>query len=368
MYKRVHFKYLLLALLNLIGLHYLFSFYFSGRRLIHSPEMVDISTDNTARVQPALTETIVSNKRRARAALVVLARNTDVYEMRKSMQQMEDMFNRDYAYPWVFLNEEDFSDDFKEMTSAMTNAPTYYGKISQEYWSIPPWIDQEKARLAREEMARNKVIYGGSLPYRHMCRFESGFFYRHPLLQDFDYYWRVEPGVEYFCPVDYDPFLFMQDNGKKYGFVITLHEVVETVPTLWETTKRFMKEYPHLIAKNNSLEFASDDNGKTWNLCHFWSNFEIGDLRLWRSEAYTKYFEYLDKEGGFFYERWGDASVHTLAALMFLNKDEIHFFNGMGYCPSTRKLTINCHCNPFHSVDLYGITCNPRWKNITGMS
>lgn len=33
-----------------------------------------------------------------------------------------------------------------------------------------------------------------------------------------------------------------------------------------------------------------------------WSNFEIADLDLWRGEAYTKFFEFLDKKGGFYYE------------------------------------------------------------------
>ncbi len=33
-----------------------------------------------------------------------------------------------------------------------------------------------------------------------------------------------------------------------------------------------------------------------------WSNFEIGDLDFWRGEAYSKYFEYLESKGGFYYE------------------------------------------------------------------
>ena len=33
-----------------------------------------------------------------------------------------------------------------------------------------------------------------------------------------------------------------------------------------------------------------------------WSNFEIGDLDFWRGEAYTKFVEFLDKKGGFYYE------------------------------------------------------------------
>lgn len=30
-------------------------------------------------------------------------------------------------------------------------------------------------------------------------------------------YRRVEPSVEFYCDLDYDPFLFMQENNKKYG-------------------------------------------------------------------------------------------------------------------------------------------------------
>jgi alpha 1,2-mannosyltransferase len=62
-----------------------------------------------------------------------------------------------------------------------------------------------------------------------------------------------------------------------------------------------------------------------------WSNFEIGDLDFWRGEAYTKYFEHLDQQGGFYYERWGDAPVHSLGASLFARKDQIHFFNEIGY-------------------------------------
>ena len=33
-----------------------------------------------------------------------------------------------------------------------------------------------------------------------------------------------------------------------------------------------------------------------------WSNFEIGNLDLWRGEAYSKFFDFLDSKGGFYYE------------------------------------------------------------------
>jgi alpha 1,2-mannosyltransferase len=54
-------------------------------------------------------------------------------------------------------------------------------------------------------------------------RFQSGFFFRHPLLDQYDYYWRVEPDVDYYCDIDYDVFKFMRDNNKKYG---TIHRLI----------------------------------------------------------------------------------------------------------------------------------------------
>ena len=67
------------------------------------------------------------------------------------------------------------------------------------------------------------------------------------------------------------------------------------------------------------MDFISDDGGDEYNLsmCKSFShcltfligmrhtvynNFEIGDMDFWRGEAYTAFFEYLDRTGGFYYE------------------------------------------------------------------
>lgn len=88
------------------------------------------------------------------------------------------------------------------------------------------------------------------------------------------------------------------------GWTLSLHEYQQTIPTLWDTVRSFMHDYQLLIPKNNLLNFVSDDGGRTYNMCHFWSNFEIGSLDFFRSATYLRFFEYLDRKGGFFYERW----------------------------------------------------------------
>jgi alpha 1,2-mannosyltransferase len=310
--------------------------------------------------------------RKANAAIVMLARNTDLKGIIASMKQMEDRFNKKFHYPYVFLNEEPFSDQFKARITELTDSNVQFGLIPRDHWYQPDWIDETKATAAREDMVKNQVIYGGSVPYRNMCRFNSGFFYRHELLKPFKYYWRVEPDVRFYCDLDYDPFLIMQDQHKVYGFTVSLYEYEATIPTLWNTVKEFIHEYPDLVSPENAMAFLSDDGGETYNRCHFWSNFEIGDLDLWRGEAYTKFFDFLDKKGGFYYERWGDAPVHSIGAALFAKKEQIHFFNDIGYrhepfqhCPQgDAHRRGKCWCDPTENFDYEWYSCLNRYDKM----
>ncbi|VUC33367.1 unnamed protein product [Clonostachys rosea] len=313
---------------------------------------------------------------RMNATFVTLARNTDVWDIADSIRQVEDRFNRRFNYDWVFLNDQPFDETFKKVTTSLVSGTTHYGLIPVEHWSFPDWIDQEKAKKVREDMKERKIIYGDSVSYRHMCRFESGFFFRHELMLNYEWYWRVEPSVKLFCDVHYDPFRVMAEEKKKYSFVLSLYEYHETIPTLWESTKKFMKNHPEHIAKDNSMAFLSDDKGENYNRCHFWSNFEVGNLEWLRSKAYIDFFESLDQDGGFFYERWGDAPVHSIAAGLLLDKSEIKFFNDIGYwhvpfthCPTGEqtRLDLRCHCNPKDNFDWKGYSCTSRYYELNGL-
>ncbi|KAJ1948827.1 hypothetical protein FBU59_001418 [Linderina macrospora] len=251
----------------------------------------------------------------------------------------------------------------------MTKANTTYGVIPHEHWSYPQWINQTYAKECREKMHAEGVFYALSESYRHMCRFNSGFFFRHPLLDNLDYYWRIEPDVEYSCDIPYDPFLYMHRNNIKYGYTIALHEYSETIRTLWSTVKQFINQNPHFVRHTAGYRWLSDDGGETYNGCHFWSNFEIGSLNFFRSKEYLEYFDFLDKAGGFFYERWGDAPVHAIAAALMLKKEEVHFFEDIGYyhnpwmnCPQAPEARMRCHCDPEKSaVHHYWASCTKDW-------
>jgi len=43
--------------------------------------------------------------------------------------------------------------------------------------------------------------------------------------------------------------------------------------------------------------------GESYNMCHFWSNFEIARLDFFRSKEYNEFFDMMDRSGGFWMER-----------------------------------------------------------------
>ncbi|ODV62844.1 glycosyltransferase family 15 protein [Ascoidea rubescens DSM 1968] len=313
---------------------------------------------------------------KANATFVTLARNSDVWGMVKSIRSVEDRFNRKFHYDWVFLNDEEFSEEFIDATTAVCSGKTKYGVIPVEQWSFPSFINTEKVDKNRARLKKLGIIYGDSISYRHMCRYESGFFWRHPLVNEYEWYWRVEPDISFHCDINYDLFKYMEINNQTYGFAISLKEFHKTIPSLWKHTKLFLKKNPDYLHQNNLMDFLSEDNGHTYNLCHFWSNFEIGNLNFFRSQKYREYFDHLDKTGGFFYERWGDAPIHSMAVSLFEDKEKIHFFDDIGYthdiftsCPISKKFRKDnhCACNPNDDFAWRSYSCTGRYFDVKGL-
>ena len=215
--------------------------------------------------------------------------------------------------------------------------------IPAEDWAVPHWINSDLFDESANILEEQDVQYGHLVSYHQMCRWNSGMFYKHPALANTRYYWRVEPKVHFFCDVDYDVFRWMQDHNKTYGFTINLYDAPQSIPTLYTSTKEFMAQHPEYLHENNARDWVEDskrrpehnEKANGYSTCHFWSNFEVADMEFWRSKPYEDYFEYLDRAGGFFYERWGDAPVHSIALGLFEDKSKIHWyvfraFDGLG--------------------------------------
>lgn len=179
----------------------------------------------------------------------------------------------------------------------------------------------------------------------------------------------------------------MIEQKKTYGFTIAIKELRETVPNIFRYASAYMRnnnvtskglwemfleprrkkpevitDLPDEVAQadpgHGALPEIHPDEmeGDNYNMCHFWSNFEIARLSWFRSKEYQDFFETMDRSGGFWMERvsrsisqprahpltnsqWGDAPIHSLAAGALLGPEDVHYFRDIGY----RHTTIQ-HC------------------------
>ncbi|OMJ24065.1 O-glycoside alpha-1,2-mannosyltransferase omh1 [Smittium culicis] len=283
----------------------------------------------------------------------------------------------------------------------MTKAPIYFGVIPKYMWEMPDFIDLNKFKENIDEN-KNMYVHGNSTSFRIMSRFFSKFIHKHPLLRNLEYYWRIQAGVDYLCEIDYDPFEMLKSKNIKYSWIITPQEYKLTIPTLWETAREYIfNNYDKLpessfatyllkastntsIKKQESIKFNSSKDGNIkdivnesskysdvdidYNLCHFWSNFEIVSLDFLKSKPYQDFVDHLDKAGGIFYERWGDAPIRSIIASTLLSKSSFHWFEDFGYmhtgnthCPSNPALFKKCSgCKITDSV-VYSSMCYKKY-------
>jgi hypothetical protein len=155
--------------------------------------------------------------------ILVLLRNKNLIQFAKTMKQFELVFNHKYQYPYVLLNDEEFSDYFKTTIKKYTNSIIEFGLIPREQWSVPDWLDKSKIKIGLENMPF-------SINYHHMCRYFSGFFFRHELTLKYDYFWRIDYDSNFPCAFHHmDPIDVLVSNKKQYGFTLLDGEVSNNI-------------------------------------------------------------------------------------------------------------------------------------------
>lgn len=304
----------------------------------------------------------------AKATIVALVRNNEVNALRRTMHQFEERFNKKFQYPYTFLNDQPFTEAFKNRVRRFTSAPIEFVEISKNQWDKPSWLDLEKQKQGVKYLEDENVAYAAKESYHNMCRFYSREFFKVPELQKYKYYWRIEPNVRFYTDVNYDVFKYLEATKKVYGFTIALYDIEQSVELLWPETIDFLNtgdNYKY-VNPNGAFQWLVEDlqnphktsKAKGYLTCHFWSNFEIADMDFFRQDAYMKWAEHLELTGKYYYERWGDAPVHLLGVSLFADKSKVHWFRDIGYwhapyhhCPNTES-TRGCKIGKFADSEL----------------
>ncbi|KAF8520399.1 nucleotide-diphospho-sugar transferase [Hysterangium stoloniferum] len=283
------------------------------------------------------------------AVIVMLVAPSRMTQAVVSIRNIEDRFNRRLKYPYVILTEATITDELRDKLNYVTEGRGTFASLPEDMWGPPSYLDQAKMDEAQRTL-------GFTLGYRSMCRFYSGFFWKHPAIAKYDWLWRLDSDIEFHCDVPYDPIAHVRDAGAKYGFVQISNDADWVQPSLAGNVSMFMASHEHLIPTNANHRYSWKDVNKAFSgtagtpdatMLAFYNNWEISHRSLWTSDLYTAFFEYLDRAGGFFYERWGDSLVHAYAVSMSLQTHEVMQFTDMGYehqhwpfeCPPLNRCT-----------------------------
>lgn len=57
--------------------------------------------------------------------------------------------------------EMDLPCTLQSLVTQLTDAPVQFGTIPPDHWNQPPWIDENRASAARNEMTAKNIVYAG---------------------------------------------------------------------------------------------------------------------------------------------------------------------------------------------------------------
>ena len=227
--------------------------------------------------------------------------------LKNSLRFMDLNFNRQFQYPIVVFHERDFRVHFTDIMEIVPDV--YFQEIT---FNLPNFL--------REPVSEN-IPCISPISYRHMCRFQAKLVYEEPIMEGLEYYWRLDDDSLINEPIKYDVFQFMRDSDIAYGYTWIHLDSFACTLGLWEAVDKYIKE------KHIKPEFFNE-----WPSPQiYYNNFEISSMVLWQSQEYKDYIEHIDKLGGIYYHRWGDAPIKSIAVSLFVPRDKTHHFKNIGY-------------------------------------
>lgn len=266
-----------------------------------------------------------------RAAIVILAQKKRLTDLREVLSSIRRYFHKTYAYP-VLIFHEDFEPELMQELRDLMTVSLHFEKVdftckcSATCHKSTQWAIQSK----------------GSRGYRQMCRFWTYPVFLTKLCGRYDYFWRLDSDSKLVAAVPLDPFAQMRSSGYIYGtrkvaspggdckrpssrihYLTNVDQLSACLATTHPSALSNRKKYIwDLVDKETSLYKACSG---------FETNFEIVDIKFFRSRAIEDFFNVLDSSDGFFQYRWGDAHTRAAQIALFGDRDAVRCFDEVPY-------------------------------------
>ena len=246
-------------------------------------------------------------KGKPKGVIYILTQKSRQFLLQNLLESLDSHFNAQFSYPIVIFHEE-MDLKTKLAIQSTTQVNIFFQKV---HFSVPDFVENVQANIRCTS----------SVSYRHMCRFNAKGVYEQQIMEGFDYHWRLDDDSLLTRPIKYDIFQFMQSHDYLYGYIWIHVDASVCVHGLWEASENYIRE------KGLRVEYFY-----TWkNPQIFYNNFEVSSAKLWESDKYRAYIDYIDHQGGIYHHRWGDAPIKGIAVSMFVPRNKTHHFKDIGY-------------------------------------
>ena len=270
-----------------------------------------------------------------KACIFILTQNTPerkIY-LKTTLYFLFQNFNSKYKYPLRILHEGDYDatsqeEIIKSVRSSMRHLVTFK-ELDKTDFDIPEHINLEKVNKSIEIQP---VPYWRNLKYRSMCYFWIKHFFKYT--KEFDYVMRLDDDSFIEEPIAEDFFKILEHKNLVYISNIVhvdcglcnfqMKELFERIaPDKKEMLNGIFvssvlgPDNPifHKFKKVHSLITDKEIIQNEYKLdmpYMYYNNFFITRTAFWNQEDVKKIIEEIDKDGGIFYYRYGDAPLQTL--------------------------------------------------------
>lgn len=272
-----------------------------------------------------------------KAAIFILTQNTverKVY-LKTTLYFLFRHFNKTYEYPIIILHQGDYDAvSQEEIIQGIRKSHRHlivFKEMDKSDWEVPEHIDVEKVKKIIDI---SPVPYWRNLNYRLMCNFWMKHF--HKYTNGYDYVMRLDDDGLIEEPISYDLFEMMKSKNLVYMSNIVhidcgicnyrMKEMFEEIlPTYMDSINGglFVKtdlkpdaqpvydKFKEILTILGKPHEGSSEIPLAMPIMYY-NNFFVTSTEFWKRKEVCDTIEKIDKNGGIFYYRYGDAPLQTI--------------------------------------------------------
>ena len=271
-----------------------------------------------------------------KAAIFILTQNTierKIY-LKTCLYFLFRNFNKRYNYPVIILHEGDYDKTSQDEIILSVREDhrqcVSFKQLDKKDFEIPTHIDINKLEKC---VALQPVPYWRNIKYRLMCYFWVKRFFKYT--EGYDYVMRLDDDSIIEEPIKDNLFALMQakdlvymsnivhiDCGIcNYGMKELFEEILPTSKQQLNSGMFVPNKLPNNVPYFEKVrQLCSIVNDKEVNVSEFtiemplmyYNNFFITSTAFWKRQDVINVIDKIDKHGGIFYYRYGDAPLHTI--------------------------------------------------------